>query len=238
MSDRERQLRHFRDVDRAHFRWQTGAGYFAETERALVRQSRLSGRLLEIGCGQGANLLHLGAQAGSVGIDLSHDRLVHAGGELPGLAFLRADGGHLPFRAASFDAVLIRDVLHHVGDRVGLLREAVRVLRRGGELASIEPNRGSPLILAQALLVPAERKALESTAGRLARELAEAGLDDVTVERAQPLPLARLLHPGLRLSRVGEARPVGALLGAVDAVARRLLPGPVWMYIVARGRKR
>jgi SAM-dependent methyltransferase len=238
MSDRERQLRHFRDVDHAHYEWQTGAGYFAASERALVRQTGLSGRLLEIGCGQGANLFHLSAQRGSVGVDLSHDRLCHARDELPGLAFLRADGGHLPFRPGSFDAVLIRDVLHHVDDRVGVLREAVRVLRRGGELASIEPNRGSPLILAQALLVPAERKVIKSAAGRLGRELAEAGLDEVSIERAQPLPLARLFHPGLRLSGLGATRPVGSVLGALDAVARRLLPGPVWMYIVARGRKR
>jgi len=238
MSDRERQLRYFRDVDRAHYLWQTGAGYFAETERALLREARLAGRMLEIGCGQGANLLHVGAQVGSVGIDLSHDRLVHAGGELPKLAFVRADGGDLPFRAGSFDAVLIRDVLHHVGDRERVLGEAVRVLRRGGELVSIEPNRKSPLVLAQALVIPAERRLLESTGGRLARELAGAGLDDVAIERAQPLPLARLLHPALGLARLGEARPVGAVLGAVDALARRLLPGSMWMYVVARGRKR
>jgi len=35
-------------------------------------------RVLELGCGQGANLLHLQAQHGSVGVDLSHHRLRHA----------------------------------------------------------------------------------------------------------------------------------------------------------------
>jgi SAM-dependent methyltransferase len=41
------------------------------------------------------------------------------------------DGGHLPYADKTFDIALFVDVLHHVDDPVGLLREAIRVTRSG-----------------------------------------------------------------------------------------------------------
>jgi len=235
------QAEYFAAADDPHYRWQTEPGYFADTERALVELTGLSaaGRLLEIGCGEGGNLYHLGGRTGFVGIDLSAEKVRHAAARLPAVRFARSDAARLPFGDAAFDAVLIRDLLHHVSDRAAVMGEAARVLRPGGTLCAIEPNRASPLILAQALFIPAERAVLVSHARRLAAELRAAGLADVAVRRAQPLPLARaLLHPKLGLSRLGTRPGVARALAAADTLAAMLVPRFAWMVLVAHGHKR
>ena len=240
-TSRDEQHDYWRDADDAHFRWQTEGGYFAATERELVAMAGIDAqarRVLEIGCGEGANLLHLGARPGWIGVDFAHDKLRHAAGSLAGLGFARCDAAALPFASGHFDAVLIRDVLHHVPDRDAVVAEAARVLRPGGTLAVIEPNRASPLIVAQALLVKEERAVLRSHAGRLADELGGQGLRDVQVRRAQPFPLARVLtNPRLPLSRLLRSGPGVRLLEAADRLARALVPERAWMYLVVRGVK-
>jgi SAM-dependent methyltransferase len=236
--DRTEQLAHFGRADAAHYRWQVEAGFFADTERALIDAAALAGvgRVLEIGCGEGANLVHLDAAPGSVGVDFAVAKLAFARREQPHVAFVCADAGRLPLPDAAFDGVLIRDVLHHVPDRGAVVREARRVLRPGGALGVIEPNRFSPLIQAQALLVPAERGVRVSDEARLRDELTAAGFTDVAVDRAQPLPLARLFHPRLGLDRVARRPRIGAALRAVDAMTARLVPRALWTYLVARAR--
>lgn len=44
--------------------------------------------------------------------------------------FVQGDAHHLPFKAGSFDTVLISDVLEHVVDPVKVCKEATRVCRR------------------------------------------------------------------------------------------------------------
>jgi SAM-dependent methyltransferase len=52
---------------------------------------------------------------------------------------LAADAGRLPVAAASVDAVLGLDVLHHLPDPAAFFRESARVLRPAGRLALVEP---------------------------------------------------------------------------------------------------
>jgi len=53
---------------------------------------------------------------------------------------VRADVTDLPFTDRCFDVVVLKDVLHHVADRDGVLSEAMRVLDRRGICAVIESN--------------------------------------------------------------------------------------------------
>jgi SAM-dependent methyltransferase len=238
--DREQQARYWSDSDDAHFRWQTRSGYFSDTERDLVLAADLptSGRLLEIGCGEGGNLYHLGARPGWLGIDFSPAKLQLAAAALPDVAFARADASHLPAADGSFDAVLIRDLLHHVPDRMAVVREAARVLRPGGTLGVIEPNGLCPLVTAQALLIPAERAALSSNAGLIEAELSRAGLLDISLTRAQPFPIARVVtHPALGLAALSQRPTVARLLTLTDTLLSRLIPKVAWMYLVLRARK-
>ena len=52
---------------------------------------------------------------------------------------LNLDAHHLPFKPASLGAVVAIDVLHHLQDPLGFMREARRVLRHGGRLILLEP---------------------------------------------------------------------------------------------------
>jgi SAM-dependent methyltransferase len=60
-------------------------------------------------------------------------------GAEPRIKFELSDAERLPCTDESFDAVAIQGVVHHLADTGQALREAVRVLRPGGELYISEP---------------------------------------------------------------------------------------------------
>src|SRR3954463_8681096 len=131
-----------RQADADHFHWQTRDSYFAETEKRLLDGVGLGpeDRLLEIGCGEGGNLHHLRDRGKlRLGIDFSPAKAAFAA-QHAGAHAVCADATRLPLGDGSFDVILIRDLLHHVKDRVGVLGEARRVLKSGGRLTLIEPN--------------------------------------------------------------------------------------------------
>jgi SAM-dependent methyltransferase len=149
-----------------------------------------------------------------------------------------ADAGGLPFADASFDVILIRDLLHHLPDRSRALLEARRVLRPGGRLTLIEPNARSPLVLLQIALIRAERGVIVSTSDRVRAELQAAGFQVQRFTTSQPLPLARLvLHPRFGASRLGSSRFVTGAFDLWDRVARWLMPRGLWLYLVFRCSK-
>jgi hypothetical protein len=107
------------------------------------------------------------------------------------------------------------------------------VLRAGGRLTLLEPNRASPFILAQAALIPAERGVLRSTAAALEATLTRAGFHVTAQSYEQPFPIERvLLHPSFGLPSLGSHPLIERALRLADAVARRLLPERAWMYLV------
>lgn len=128
--------RRFRsEYDYALFEYYRSAKVLALLDRAGVR---VSGRVLDAGCGGGGMPLSLAEEtAAVVGIDLV-DRFKDAGCRLArerhmtNLAFLQADGTALPFRNDRFDVVLSHAVIEHVADAPRYLRECARVLKPGG----------------------------------------------------------------------------------------------------------
>jgi len=236
---RKEQAAFFERADAEHFAWQTEAPYFAESEAALLEAVAPAPRLLEIGCGEGGNLFHLAHRCErAVGLDRSADKLRFARDRLPAARFFRADAGHLPVREGAFDAVLIRDLLHHLPDRGLALCEARRVLRAGGTLTVIEPNGHSPLVWLQGALVAEEREAWRSTARRLREEICAAGFPAPALDSRQPLPVHRVaLHYRYGRPALGRRGSVRRLFDGLDAVARRVLPRGAWLYLVAHARR-
>ncbi|HEY7956366.1 MAG TPA: class I SAM-dependent methyltransferase [Polyangia bacterium] len=233
----EIQRRHYERADPRHYRWQTEAPWFSAAEAALIAgvAARPGERVLEVGCGDGGNLCHLGRacpEAARFGVDFSPAKAAFAQ-QATGARTAAADAAHLPFADQSFDAILIRDLLHHLPDRPRALAEARRVLRPGGRLTLIEPNRRAPLVLLQAALVRAERGLFASTAERLERELAAAGFQLLSAEKRQPFPLGRvILHARLGADRLGALSPVRAALDAFDSLMGRVVPRRAWLYLV------
>jgi SAM-dependent methyltransferase len=244
------QRAHFERADAAHFAWQTRGAGFADREAKLLRGIVGKPRppFLEVGCGEGGNLFHLLAAAPlddgahtsplHVGADAALDKVRFAATEVRQARFACADSGSLPFRDASFATVLIRDVLHHLGDPGPTLAEAVRVLAPGGTLLLVEPNAHNPLVRLQMAIVPAERGARRSDRDWIERLLARLPLADLTIEMAVPLPVARVvLHHRFGLPRLGANRAATSLISGCESLAQRVMPRSRWSYVVARAMR-
>lgn len=113
-------------------------------ERPLALPLPAEARVLELGCGNGKTLLPLAREGRLViGLDFSRSALhkLRLAMQRDGLASRLSAGEatRLPFRDASFDAVLSHFVLPHVpgAARLASLVECRRVLRAGG-LLSVE----------------------------------------------------------------------------------------------------
>lgn len=235
-----KQDEHFADADTKHFAWQTRGVGFADREAdflvGLVRDAKRP--LLEIGCGEGANLFHLEAAASdrglAVGLDRSVGKLHFAASAVPSARYACADGTALPYRDDSFETVLIRDVLHHLPTPRDTLAEAARVLRPGGTFVLAEPNAHNPLIRLQMALVPAERGAARSDESWLRDLLEGLPLTDLQFTMAAPFPLDRvILHPDFGLPSLGRSDATLKVLSAMENAVGRLLGRRRWSYVLA-----
>lgn len=104
-------------------------------------------RVLEVGCGVGAQTVHLVAsspEADLTAVDVSADSLAVARARVGDRAtFRQADLFDLPFADNEFDHLFVCFVLEHLPDPTSALRALHRVLRPGGTLTVIEGDHGS-----------------------------------------------------------------------------------------------
>lgn len=96
-------------------------------------------RILDVGCGTGANLVML-SQFGEVeGVDISPDALAFC--RERGLEDVRLGAAEkLPYEDGRFDVVTAFDVVEHLDDDLAGLREMRRVLRPDGRLLLFVPT--------------------------------------------------------------------------------------------------
>ena len=190
-------------------------------------------RILDVGCGTGGVLAHLGAHAETVGVDRSVQALRHSARR--GVQSVAcADMDRLPFAPGRFDLILMLDVLEHFEDDTAVVAGARALLRPGGALLVSVPAF-------QALFSEHDRAVQHVrrySAARL-RQVLEAGgftvrrLTYTNVAALPPAALVRGLLPRLGLARGGgtdfrEHAPWvnRALVGLyrLEAAALRVVP--------------
>jgi len=119
--------------------------------RARLCRSRISfsgERVLDYGCGNGAQTLLFGNEAATLmGVDISAVSIAEFRTHIP--PALRStvmpvlfDGTIIPAPDASFDIVTCFEVLEHVHNEQQTLREITRVLKPQGALLLTVPNKG------------------------------------------------------------------------------------------------
>jgi SAM-dependent methyltransferase len=101
--------------------------------------------VLDGGCGRGEYVVALrAAGVRAFGVEFLAEKVRAQPAGLPAGTILRADLEHLPYGPSSFDTVLLNEVLEHVPDEQRALREVWRVLRPGGTVIVLSPNRLYP----------------------------------------------------------------------------------------------
>ena len=96
-------------------------------------------RILDVGCGTGANLKRLLQFGDAEGVDISPDALAFC--RERGLENVRLGAAEkLPYEDGTFDLVTALDVVEHMDDDVAGLREMRRVLRPGGRILLFVPT--------------------------------------------------------------------------------------------------
>lgn len=121
--------------------------------RALVELTvaRPLGDLLDVGCGQGRLLKLLASRAQRVvGVDIDADvrRLARAEillAGLPNCSLRQGDMEALPFDDATFDTIILDDVLSATDEPVQGLNEARRLLRPGGRILLLAAAGDAPI---------------------------------------------------------------------------------------------
>jgi len=107
--------------------------------------------VLDIGCGTGRLLRRMHARwpaASLKGVDLAEGMVAQARRQTPSATIFQAPAEHLPLEDGSVELVTSTTSFHHWSDQAAGVREAARVLRRGGLFVLADMNlarHGQPL---------------------------------------------------------------------------------------------
>jgi SAM-dependent methyltransferase len=214
-------------VEQRHF-WWTGLRRFVRPLVADALAGRSNPRILDCGCGTGANLVMLGEFGRASGFDLSRD----------GLGFARRYGQrclahasitHVPFADRTFDLVTALDVLYSVSesDEAVALAEIRRVLKPGCclivNVAALNLLRGNHAIFGAELR--------RSTRRRLRAVLTRAGFEVVrlTYSNASIFPLIFAVRTGQRLMGLASPEEAGTDVVLPAAPVNAALSGLLWL---------
>ena len=127
-------------VEQSHW-WHTGRRKIIASfvEDICCRVTDRRPRILDVGCGTGANLLMLSQYGDAEGVDVSEDALSFC--RERGLNNVKLGAAEaLPYDDGTFDLVTALDVVEHLDDDLAGLREMRRVLRPGGRVLLFVPT--------------------------------------------------------------------------------------------------
>ena len=182
-------------------------------------------RILDVGCGTGANLQMLSQFGVAEGVDISSEALEFC--RARGLSKVKQGAAEtLPYEDASFDLVTGLDVVEHLDDDVIGLAEMRRVLRPRGRALLFVPAFMFLWGVQDDISHHRRRYALHE----LKQKLIEAGF---SIERATyanltfflPILIGRVL---MRLTRIRPSSENNITIGALNGLLGRILGAEGW----------
>ncbi len=212
-------------------------------DRICAKFADTQPRILDVGCGTGANLEMLSEFGQAEGVDVSPEALTFC--RQRGLERVRLGTAEdLPYPDQSFDLVTGLDVVEHLDDDVAGLKEMKRVLRPGGRALVFVPA----LMFLWGVQDDVSHHRRRYTLAQIKQSFRDAGLE---VERASyanisfflPILFGRFLMRLTGFRPVSENvltigflnKPLGTILGAEHLWLRYLnLPFGVSAICVAR----
>ena len=214
------------EVEGKHW-WFAGRRRIIEgfVERACRDIGKLRPRILDVGCGTGANLQMLSQFGAAEGVDVSTDALDFC--RARGLARVKQGAAEsLPFEDASFDLVTGLDVVEHLDDDIVGLSEMRRVLRPDGRAVLFVPA----FMFLWGVQDDISHHRRRYTLPELKQRLREAGL---MAERASyanitffgPILFGRVL---MRLTGLRPASENNITIGALNGFLGRILGAESW----------
>ena len=125
-------------VDRLEFQLQ-----LASRDEEPTKVGTLNLRILDVGCGTGANIEMLSQYGDAEGVDVSDDALEFC--RRKGLTVQKGLAETLPYADESFDLTTALDVIEHLDDDVAGLKEMFRVTKSGGYSLFFVPARSATM---------------------------------------------------------------------------------------------
>lgn len=149
-----------KDIIPALIRW--GRHYFSLIYVKFIKRHYEGTSILETGSGSGESTLQLAREYGDVMnvilLDFAHQsmRVARKKAEEFGVKanLIIADIHFLPLKHESLEFVWNLGLLEHFEDPIPLVKEMIRVTRKGGQVAGIVPYKYAPIIILTLALKP------------------------------------------------------------------------------------
>ncbi len=172
-------------------------------------------KVLDIGCGCGAMIKELSELYDCYGIDISEAAVGYSRQRLIENIIL-GDVTKIPFKNESFDVVLAMDILEHVEQDQGAIREIKRVLRVGGCAIIFVPTFRFLWSVTDVISMHKRRYTL----GNLSRKISESGLNIIRKTYFNsflflPICLIRIIVKLLRLPMRSENNVGGKFMNRI-----------------------
>jgi len=234
-----------KNLEEERFFWRTTNPYVKKIEAKLLAQAFKGvngGKILEVGCGTGANFFFLKKYFSDLtGLDPAEESLAVGRREIGEAKFIKGQAQVIPFLAGTFDLVFMRDVLHHINEENAkklALKEMRRVCRQNGRIVIIEPNHKNIIIFLQSLIRKEEKGLKYSTLELIKKWLAEEDYHKVLFDYAEPLPLDRLiLHYRSGWPWLSHLFIIRFLFTIFNSLYKILIPKRLWAYLIFKAEK-